>query len=1173
MRFLELNLLAFGPFSKRTLDFSGDGFHLVFGPNEAGKSSALRAIDALLFGVPRRTDDDFIHKKTELQIGATIVNSAGRELRFVRRKRDKKTLVTFDKPERILAENSLDNFLKGMGQERFRRLYCINHDEFRAGGHLMRQLQGLANDSLVAASHGRSFNEVENALQTAADELWAAKKRSTKIKKGIAEYDSAKREKRELEVRVQHWKSLREELDKYLQRKKEIVEFQTRLDTEKRHLERLRDAMPKLAQLKGLNDELAGHDAQILPQAYSVEQRRGCAAELAATRKRIGEVEQKLCRLTADIESASELPHVVQAADSIDQIQQRIDSYRQLFESLPDLQRERDEAFRKTAQWLTELGESIEPDAADTLRVPRELRAAIYELSPKEQSLRERPNTISGNAAKLQTELQAIEQQLSDSNEARDMRLLDRSWKEGGPYLRIEKDLVKARAELKQSQTSVRRKLQRLPGWTGALESLQQVPVPLRESIEQFAQRFLERRHDVDSIQQRLASTREELAEIREEIAASQRSSSVVTEDDLASARRLRNDGWDLIKRAWLHDDRNDSQEREFAGDEPLQNAFENRTLEADSIADRLRREAERVGQLTKQMEREQRLDVAQKEMDRQLDRAKAEETRLVDAWHALWAECGIEPRSPHEMGAWLDRYHEVLQQSEEISRLQAEIEKSESDVSEYADDLASVIRTHGDLGDDVSLQQMLALAEELLESEQRRESQHEAMLKDRDRIKSELSRTRPLLDQARVELRQWESQWNAVMARVGCDPNTTGAQAIARLSTLDELATAHDAWRRLDRQAADAQQHVDQFTADVLSITKRLLPEKGELPTLEQATELRVRLVEARKLDQAALARREQFAELEQERLELKSRAAELHSNLARFLALANAESLDGLDEIEGLSQLASERASLQTELQQMSGGTALAEFLAQAEGSNADELSAKIGQLDDEIQDQRRKRDEVVSQITEIEAEMDQVDGSDAAARADQRAMHCLAEVYEDAHDFLRLKIAATILRQQVERYREENKDPLLARASQFFSEMTAHEFIGLESDYDDSGQQIIVGVRHSGDKVHTQEMSDGTLDPLFLSLRLAYLHDKLQQFEPMPLIVDDILIHLDDERALATLRVLADFSKQTQILFFTHHHRLRELAELHLPSDLLTVHELQRRGSELLESRKPK
>ena len=46
MKINLFKLLAYGPFTDKILDFSDGGFglHVVYGPNEAGKSTALRAL-------------------------------------------------------------------------------------------------------------------------------------------------------------------------------------------------------------------------------------------------------------------------------------------------------------------------------------------------------------------------------------------------------------------------------------------------------------------------------------------------------------------------------------------------------------------------------------------------------------------------------------------------------------------------------------------------------------------------------------------------------------------------------------------------------------------------------------------------------------------------------------------------------------------------------------------------------------------------------------------------------------------------------------------------------------------------------------------------------------------------------------------------------------------------
>jgi uncharacterized protein YhaN len=61
-------------------------------------------------------------------------------------------------------------------------------------------------------------------------------------------------------------------------------------------------------------------------------------------------------------------------------------------------------------------------------------------------------------------------------------------------------------------------------------------------------------------------------------------------------------------------------------------------------------------------------------------------------------------------------------------------------------------------------------------------------------------------------------------------------------------------------------------------------------------------------------------------------------------------------------------------------------------------------------------------------------------------------------------------------------------------------------------------------------------------------------------LPLILDDVLIHFDDDRARAALSVLGSFSETTQVLFFTHHQRLCELAAEALSESRLRLHQLQ-------------
>ncbi len=87
----------------------------------------------------------------------------------------------------------------------------------------------------------------------------------------------------------------------------------------------------------------------------------------------------------------------------------------------------------------------------------------------------------------------------------------------------------------------------------------------------------------------------------------------------------------------------------------------------------------------------------------------------------------------------------------------------------------------------------------------------------------------------------------------------------------------------------------------------------------------------------------------------------------------------------------------------------------------------------------------------------------------------------------------------------------------------------------------------------------MSDGTRDQLYLALRLATLEWRLKTSEPLPFIVDDILINFDDERSRAALVVLANLSQRNQVILFTHHQTIVEQAESLRGTSEVVIHRL--------------
>ena len=135
----------------------------------------------------------------------------------------------------------------------------------------------------------------------------------------------------------------------------------------------------------------------------------------------------------------------------------------------------------------------------------------------------------------------------------------------------------------------------------------------------------------------------------------------VPTEDDLVQARALRDRLWRLIRRAWENKILPSADEIGSMLELPhgstvtaaaLADAFERLESQADSHADRLRREAGRVAQqaasladLRKARQRLEILETQEKEL-----RQRAEE--LHRQWTSAWASLGLDPLPPREMHA-----------------------------------------------------------------------------------------------------------------------------------------------------------------------------------------------------------------------------------------------------------------------------------------------------------------------------------------------------------------------------------------------------------------------------------------------------------------------------------------------------------------------------------------
>ena len=186
--------------------------------------------------------------------------------------------------------------------------------------------------------------------------------------------------------------------------------------------------------------------------------------------------------------------------------------------------------------------------------------------------------------------------------------------------------------------------------------------------------------------------------------------------------------------------------------------------------------------------------------------------------------------------------------------------------------------------------------------------------------------------------------------------------------------------------------------------------------------------------------------------------------------------------------------------------------------------------------------------------------VGGDDAAAQAAAVRQEALAEIGEVAERYVRVRASALLLQWAIDRYRREKRGPLLKRAGELFATLTGNSFTDLRVDYDAQDRAQLTGLRADGKIVPVSGMSTGSADQLYLALRVASIEDYLERADALPFVADNLFINFDDDRAAAGFKVLAQLAEKTQVLFFTHHQHLVDIAHEALGA---SIHMVSLRG----------
>jgi uncharacterized protein YhaN len=216
---------------------------------------------------------------------------------------------------------------------------------------------------------------------------------------------------------------------------------------------------------------------------------------------------------------------------------------------------------------------------------------------------------------------------------------------------------------------------------------------------------------------------------------------------------------------------------------------------------------------------------------------------------------------------------------------------------------------------------------------------------------------------------------------------------------------------------------------------------------------------------------------------------------------------------------------------------------FIQSISATTPDEIESKLEDIISRLQVLEGKRDEDNQTIGELRPKIDELSSSDDLLVQQSELEVKIQQLRDHVTEWVRAQIALFVLDKAISKY-ETTKQPEVIKAAQdIFANITDHEYstIVVPAGTDDFR---IRG--NSGRSKTVKEMSKGTKEQLYFAMRLGLISVYEAEKEPMPIIMDDILVNFDDDRGPLAVEELAKFSKNRQVIILTCHKNTLDLYE---------------------------
>lgn len=1127
MRLNRLDLIRYGRFKDAKIAFPKPAGGLpdvtvIFGPNEAGKSTTFNGFLELLFGFKAGAHPyAFRYERSDLLVGAEL-DLPGRGPMVLRRN-SKRVQSLLDADDRPINEAILSGALHGLSRDIYEERFSLNEKSLREGGERIAGAQGDLGQLLHAGLSGLTgMATTLDALSERADKFHKKRGRGNVLKTGSERLKDISRALRTDQLTTERERNLRQGRDR-------AVDAFNAADAALRQSHQRQAASmaaalwyDRTSDIAMLTQALTDYpDGPNLPVG-TAERVAGLVEKIAAQTDLITQAQDDIAKQDQIIAEHPADPVATALAAELERLDQIVIDGAPLMgrasTAQADLARriaDRDSLHRKIDDILSILKV---PDAtpsaialaADTLE---NIATAVQDCITADMSAKAAHDAVA--AARLQ--------QGDTPAEPQDMTALRATY----DVWQSAADLTAFEAERDQSMARLTKATAALPeNWKVLVSS----GLPARETLEDVSRDWAALCANLASARNDLDARAAELAETQADLAALEAAPDAVDIAMTEQTRRARDMVWQQHR-----DDLTALTADQFQAAMYADDSTRAHYLTGAEARQRL------LAAQAKAHSAQARHDTAKSRYDSLIGQRDG----LSDMCSALAIALGLEKgAAPAAFAARHQALTVAAEAAAELSNAEKALKDRSARQNAACDALLQAAAPHGMTTSQADLPMQVQRSLTLEDSDRKiwakwqdGERTIAALTEKATRCQTDSEMAQAQLDHLTAALPIPDKSLTAVSAAL---PHLRSLQGIyddhqkllVRITALEQaIAMLADGAGRLAQILADLEDAIGHDPIDVID-------------------RARSRVASAMRTDEirSAAVDRKDETELLQHQAVVSSKTAT--NDLNSCFEGQGGDSLLPHERVASLverDRLRAQAAALDRERHKAREGVDADLF--------AEELSmmpdaTRAAELEQALNDAQITRDTARDAQREADRlHREAFEAADSSDLATEQAT-LLEELRSGARNAAVARLGVLAARGALRRLAAERRSSMLHDVEDAFVTMTTPAWTGVDVWSQAEGEKL-VGVQPDGSTVPVEQMSTGTMGQLYFALRLAGYRSFARDPGPLPMILDDIMETFDDTRARAALTLCAEIGANGQAILFTHHAHLVELARDCIPS----------------------